>query len=99
MGIKGERKMFEVSDEDGSLDMEEIASGDDISKDLLKPENVFVINTGTHVYCWIGGGASIDERKNGMTYACNYIHSTETPWLPISVIAQGAENDDFKNAF
>lgn len=96
---QGERKMFEVSDEDGSLDMEEVAADDAISKDLLKPENVFVINTGTHVYCWVGGGASIDERKNGLTYACNYVNGTETPWLPVSVVAEGAENEAFKNAF
>lgn len=94
---EGERKMFEVSDEDGSLDMEEVEG--EISKDKLKSENVFVINTGDHVYCWVGGGASIDERKNGLTYACNYINKTETPWLPVSVVAEGAENEAFKNAF
>jgi len=97
--VKGERKMFEVSDEDGSLDMEEIASGDDISKDLLKPENVFVINTGDHCYCWIGGQASVDERRNGLSYACNYLNKSEVPWLPVSVESQGNESKEFNEAF
>lgn len=97
--VQGERKMFEVSDEDGSLDMTEVASGDDISKDLLKQENVFVINTGSHVFCWIGGGASVDERRNGMAYACNYVNKTETPYLPVSVVVQGKESEAFNSAF
>jgi len=97
--VKGERKMFVVSDEDGSLDMDEIAADDAISKDLLKPENVYVINTGCHCFCWIGSGASVDERRNGLSYASNYLNGTETPWLPLSVMAEGQENECFKNAF
>lgn len=93
----GERKMFRVSDADGSLDMEDVEG--DISKDKLTDDDVYVINTGEHVYCWVGKGASIDERKNGLAYASNYLNTTETPWLPISVVAQGKENADFNAAF
>lgn len=94
---KGKKEMFRVSDEDGSLDMDPVEG--DISKEKLTSDDVYVINNGEHVYCWVGKGASIDERKNGLSYACNYINKTETPWLPISVVAEGKENDDFKNAF
>nr|XP_054773873.1 gelsolin-like protein 1 [Lytechinus pictus] len=97
--VQGERKMFRVSDADGSLNMDEIAEGSGISKDLLTSDDVYVINTGEHCYCWVGKGASIDERKNGLSYASNYLNKTETPWLPITVVAQGAENADFNAAF
>ena len=60
---------------------------------------VFVINTGSHVFCWVGKGASIDERKNGLAYASNYLNKTETPWLPISVVGEGQENAEFSGAF
>merc|ERR1712126_291295 len=93
---KAERKMFVVSDESGSLDMDEIAEGDDVSKDKLTDNDVFIINTGKHCYCWIGKGASIDERKNGLTYASNYLNKTETPYLPITVVQQGKEGPDFQ---
>jgi gelsolin len=93
---KGERKMFKVSDADGSLDMEDV---DGYSKDLLNSDDVFVINSGEHVFCWVGKGASVDERRNGLTYASNYLNKTETPWLPISVIAEGNENKEFNEAF
>ena len=52
----GERKMFIVSDEDGTLDMDLIASDHQISKSLLKSDDVFIINTGKHCFCWIGKG-------------------------------------------
>nr|XP_054773726.1 gelsolin-like protein 2 [Lytechinus pictus] len=66
-----ERKMFRVSNADGSV--EEIADGLGISKYLLTTDDVhpdvYVINTGEHCYCWVGKGASIVERKNGLSYA------------------------------
>lgn len=60
---------------------------------------VYVINTGDHVYCWVGKGASVDERKNGLSYASNYLNQTKTPWLPITVVAEGKENSEFQSAF
>lgn len=95
--VKGERKMFRVSDADGSLDMDEVEG--DISKDKLTDDDVYIINTGEHVFCWCGSGASIDERKNGLSYASNYLNKTETPWLPISVVGQGNEDAYFNSAF
>lgn len=97
--VKGERKMFEISEEDGDMAMEEIAEGDKVSKDLLDSNNVYIVNTGDHVYCWVGKEASIDERRNGIPYASTYLNKTSTPWLPITVIAEGRESDDFKKAF
>jgi gelsolin len=94
--VEGEKKMMKVSDADGSLDMEVLEG---VSKDMLTSDDVFIINTGSHVYAWIGSGASIDERKNALSYASNYLNKTETPWLPISVVAQGKENEEFNEAF
>lgn len=78
--------MFRIKDGE---DMEEVASGDDISKDLLQSDDVYVVCDGKQVYTWIGKGASVDERKNAMAYAANYLGKTETPWLSISVVAEG----------
>lgn len=93
---EGERKILRVKDGE---DIEEVASGDDISKDVLGSDDVYIVNTGDHVYCWVGKGASIDERKNGLPYACNYLSKTETPWLPVTVVAEGAETEEFVEAF
>lgn len=96
---KGERKMFEISEEDGDDSMEEIGEGSNIRKDMLQSNNVYIFNTGDHVYCWIGKEASITERQNGLPYASNYLNKTATPWLPISVISEGKETQEFHQAF
>lgn len=94
--VKGERKMYRISDADGSLDMEDAG---DVSRETLSSDDVFIINSGEHVFCWVGKGASIDERKNGLSYASNYLNKTETPWLPITVVAEGKETSEFNAIF
>jgi len=92
----GKAEMFAVSDADGSLDLDEV---DGYGRDKLTSGDVYIINTGSHVFCWVGSEASTDERKNAISYASNYLNKTETPWLPISVIAQGKENEEFNTQF
>ncbi|MGW8889737.1 hypothetical protein [Streptomyces sp. NPDC055749] len=35
---------------------------EEYGKQLLQSDDVFLINTGDHVFCWVGSGASIDDR-------------------------------------
>jgi len=90
------RVIKRITDSDGSLDMEDV---DEFSRAVLKSEDVFLVCTEDHVFCWVGKDASIDERKNALGYACNYLNKTETPWLPVTVIAEGKENDAFHACF
>merc|ERR1712188_16650 len=62
--IKGTKEMFRVSDEDGSLDLDPV---DGYGRDRLESKDVFFVNSGEHVYCWIGKEASVDERKNALS--------------------------------
>jgi len=94
--IQGTREMYRVSDEDGSLDLDSV---DGYDRGLLESKDVFVVNSGTHVFCWIGKEASVDERKNALSYAGNYLNRTKTPWLPVTVVAEGQETEDFEKAF
>lgn len=89
-------KMFRISDSDGSLDMDPVEG---CSLDLLDATDVFVIDTENHVFVWIGSEASVDERKNSLSYGCNYLAKTEYPWKPITVVAQGKETAKFNGAF
>lgn len=92
----GGNKLFVISDSDGSLDIEEV---DTVSKDMLTPDNVYVLDSEHGLYVWIGSEASVDERRNAMSYACNYLAKTEYPWKPATVVAQGKENADFNGAW
>jgi len=93
---KGEPKMFRLSDSGGELRFEDFGEP---SKDNLTSDDVFIINTGSHCYCWIGKHASIDERRNGMAYAHNHLKDTNNPFLPVSVVSQGKESKEFNEAF
>jgi len=87
---KGERIIKKISDEeDGRVKVEDLET---YCLADLSSDDVFLVCTEDHVFAWIGKGASIDERKNAMSKACNYLGKTETPWLPVTVVAEGAES-------
>jgi len=92
--VKGPPMMFKVSDEDGSLDAEEILNGS-LNKELLNSKDVFIIDDGEEVFVWVGGEASVDERKNSMAYAHAHLKKTEDPFKPIHVVAEGKESKSF----
>lgn len=89
-----EASMMKISDADGSLDMEEKQAISRSKLDEMK-DDVVILDFGDHVFCWVGSGASIDERRNGLSYASNYLNKTEHPWAPITVIAEGQESEEF----
>jgi len=92
----GGNKLFVISDNDGSLDMDPVEV---VSTDSLDSNNVYILDSETGCYAWIGAESSVDERKNAMTYACNYLNKTEYPWKAVSVISQGKENAAFNAAW
>lgn len=93
---EAKKEMWRVSDEDGSLDLDPVSG---YGRQLLESKDVFVINTGSHVFCWIGKDASVDERRNALSYASNYVNKSDFPWLPISVVAEGREDKAFNEFF
>ena len=47
--------MYQVSDQEGKLQMDEILTGS-LDRDKLTEDDVFVIDTGTEVFLYIGKG-------------------------------------------
>lgn len=83
--------LAKISDSDGSMDVEVIKEGE-ISMDDLDSNDVFLIHVKDCCYCWIGSGASIDEKRNGFYYADKYLKEiANKPFEKICVIP---ENDD-----
>lgn len=89
-------KLFRVSDNDGSLDMDPCETA---SRDNLSSGDVFILDSENGCFVWVGGEASVDERKNAMSYACNYLSGTEYAWKSVTVIAEGKENEAFNAAW
>ncbi|XP_048584775.1 gelsolin-like protein 2 isoform X2 [Nematostella vectensis] len=94
-----EKVLFSLSDRTGQLQCNEIARGKEVKRSLLKEDDVYIFDSGRHCYVYVGKAASIDERRNAMTYAHNYLMRTEHPLLPVTVINGGQKSVDFENAF
>jgi len=93
------RRLFSLSDESGKLEFTEVAQGR-VTRRMLTSADVFIFDTGAHVYAWIGKGASVNEKSKSMKYAQEYLTKYNRPvYLPISRILEGAENKLFEQSF
>jgi len=93
--FEAKKEMHEVSDKTGELKMTKV----DFSKGSLKTEEVFIVDLGNVVYCWVGKGASKEERSNGLKFANDYLVSNKMPFnTPIIRVMEGAEPSSFKKA-
>jgi len=92
------KKLFRVSDASGTLEFEEVASNQDVTEDKLDGSDVFILDTGSEIFTWIGSGSSDQERSKSMRFAQDYIESNNRPaYIPITRIYQGGENEVFKS--
>lgn len=96
----GEKKLFRLSDASGTLTFSEVAKGAAVKKNLLDPNDVFILDTGAEVFAWIGKQASVGEKKKAMQFAQEYLTKYNRPaFTPISRILQGGENEVFESSF
>jgi len=100
--VEKRRRLIEVSDKTGKLVKTLVAEGAACKRNLLKTEEVFIYDVGEFIYCWIGKGASPEERKNGIKIATEYLKDKDTGLpdsTPISRVLEGAEPEAFKKYF
>lgn len=93
------KKLFKVSDASGALQMTEVASGA-FQKDLLDPNDVFIVDTEASLYVWVGLGATKDEKASAFKYANDYLAKAGRPLTtPVVRIVEGSTNPGFESAF
>jgi len=95
--IETKPQLFQVSDASGKLEFTKVKTGG-IQKDDFKTHDVFILETPTNCYVWVGKGASPNERNNSMGYAHNHLMKTANPLRPIAVLKEGQENQEFRTA-
>jgi gelsolin len=94
------KRLMKVSDASGKLSLTEVATGDQLSRNLLDSDDVFLLDDSYEVMVWIGLGASSGERKNAMSIAQKYLNDYNLPKdRGISKIMEGGENEQFEQAF
>lgn len=93
--------VLHVSDSSSDLQVDDVTpSSGVLTKDILKSEDVFIVDVGTEVFVWIGKGASASERKNGVTVATNYLQkNSRSLHTPITRVIEEGEPSVFKSLF
>jgi len=91
--------LWSLSDKSGTMEFSKVCEGE-IMRSSLDPNDVFILDNGKECFVWVGSKASPEEKKNGLTYAHNYLNKTEHPLIPVSVIKQhGKEPSSFAANF
>jgi len=95
-----EKVLYRLSDSSGNLELNLIAKGADIKREMLKSEDVFIYDIGHEIYVWTGNGASDSEKKYSLQKAHLYMIQNKRPFhLPICSLKEGRETEPFVNAF
>jgi len=96
---KSPPKLIQVSDAGGSLVKTEVATGE-LSKSMLNTSDVYLLDVGSEIFCWIGKGASADERKGGMKIAMDYSADGGRPaGTKVTKVMETGEPAAFKGNF
>jgi len=89
--------MFRVCDKSGTMEIDEVCKG--LDKSQLKKDDVFLVDTGKHLFVWNGRDSSPAERKSGFGFCQRYLKNKPNPLLPITILTQGQTSKDFEEAF
>eukprot|EP00735_Rhodelphis_limneticus_P008799 TRINITY_DN2282_c0_g2::TRINITY_DN2282_c0_g2_i1::g.6851::m.6851 TRINITY_DN2282_c0_g2::TRINITY_DN2282_c0_g2_i1::g.6851 ORF type:complete len:838 (-),score=368.98,sp/O75366/AVIL_HUMAN/40.36/0.0,Gelsolin/PF00626.17/1.1e-17,Gelsolin/PF00626.17/3.6e-16,Gelsolin/PF00626.17/2.5e-10,Gelsolin/PF00626.17/4.5e-18,Gelsolin/PF00626.17/2.1e-09,Gelsolin/PF00626.17/3.1e-09,VHP/PF02209.14/7.7e+03,VHP/PF02209.14/8.2e-14,Viral_helicase1/PF01443.13/0.15 TRINITY_DN2282_c0_g2_i1:57-2528(-) len=96
---KSPAKLYKVSDQSGSLSVEEIQERP-LKREFLKTDDVFILVAGGVVYAWVGKGASAAEKKAATPLAVKFIQQQNMPnYTPVSTVKEGTETPLFKQNF
>ncbi|KAJ8023049.1 Gelsolin-like protein 2 [Holothuria leucospilota] len=88
--------LFRLSNSGGNLSFTGVASGElPLPRDKLDSGDVFVADTVSECFVWIGKGADEKERQNAMSYAHAYLQKTKHPLIPITCVSEGRESEAF----
>ncbi|WAR27057.1 GELS2-like protein [Mya arenaria] len=61
-------------------------------------KDVFILDTKDSVFVWIGSKTTVNERRNAMTYAHNYLMKTDHALVPICCVSETMKNKWFDTA-
>jgi gelsolin len=79
--VFGEGVLFQLTDNNSGgdmykgqmkLDLKEVGRGE-LTKSMLIPDDVMMLDTDSEIFVWIGRGASEIERRNGLRTAMTYL--------------------------
>ncbi|XP_058457776.1 gelsolin-like [Malaya genurostris] len=92
--------LYKVTDSKGGKLAVEQINQKPLKQEMLKPEDSFILDTGSGLYVWIGKGATQQEKTQALVKAQEFIKTKKYPaWTPVERIVQNAETAPFKHFF
>ncbi|ELR14569.1 PH domain containing protein [Acanthamoeba castellanii str. Neff] len=86
--------IFRLTDASGEMEFHQVASGNNMSRRVLDPNDVFIVDLGFHVFVWVGQQASRGERDLALGYAQGYMRAYDRPdYLHVDRVMDGGENE------
>ncbi|XP_052780681.1 gelsolin-like protein 2 [Mya arenaria] len=92
------KELYRLSDASGKMTMALEKKGSDVTKKALDSKDVFILDTKDSVFVWIGSKTTVNERRNAMTYAHNYLMKTDHALVPICCVSETMKNKWFDTA-
>jgi len=97
--IEHKKVLLHLSDASGTLKMDTVQEGK-LSKSKLNHDDVFIVDIGHTIYCWIGSKASKQERAQGINRATEYLKSKGGAMTtPVLRVIGGSEPPSFHKSF
>lgn len=91
--------LWKISDGTGKLKIDKIAEGK-LQRSSLDSKDVFMVDTSSELFLWIGRGSTKNEKSKAMEYAIEYLSKNKRPdWCPITRLVENAETPVFKSLF
>jgi gelsolin len=92
------KALFKLSDATGTLQVTEVAKGK-VTRSQFQTQDVFIFDSGYEIFAWVGKGASKQESTKAIAHAQDYLtKSGRPPYLPVTRIFEGGENESFNAA-
>ncbi|XP_061432583.1 villin-1-like [Lethenteron reissneri] len=97
---KSNVKLYHVSDSEGSLVVQEVATRP-LTQDLLMHDDCYILDQGgSKIFVWKGKGATKTEKKEAMSRALGFIKAKGYPSSTgVELVNDGAESAVFKQLF
>lgn len=91
--------LLRLSDASGKLEFQKVAQGKRVQRDLLTENDVFFVDTPRQLVVYIGANASIDERRNALSYAHSYLRDSDHPFASVAVVGSSNDQKQLDDAF
>eukprot|EP00188_Purpureofilum_apyrenoidigerum_P003442 Plantae.Rhodophyta-Purpureofilum_apyrenoidigerum.ctg3596.p1 GENE.Plantae.Rhodophyta-Purpureofilum_apyrenoidigerum.ctg3596~~Plantae.Rhodophyta-Purpureofilum_apyrenoidigerum.ctg3596.p1 ORF type:complete len:365 (+),score=96.50 Plantae.Rhodophyta-Purpureofilum_apyrenoidigerum.ctg3596:241-1335(+) len=94
------KKLFKISDEDGAVVVEQVAEGDEISRDIVNKDSVWLLSNPPSAALYAGASASRTEMMY-FTYCVDELlkKADLPPMTPLTTFAQNSPEEKFEALF